>query len=555
MKKLLHVLYYAKIWVNWITFVINKFVHSGKNQPKPNFHIFVNKLAGDTMTLRRPDTKELEQIGKKTGIELTQDELAVLQPIIAKVLDGYDVLDQFPDPVREVIPAVRIPSSRPEKAEDPLNGIVRYCSVRATPLVESGILSNKNIGLKDTICVAGLPMTCASRLLYDYTSDIDATVTKRILEAGGHITAVMNTDDFAFSGGGHTSVYGAGLNPVDPTYAPGGSSHGSATAIASNQVDITLGGDQGGSIRIPASFSGIVGHKPTHGLVPYTGIVGFDQTIDHVGPMASTVEDCALMLGVIAGKDDTAIDPRQPTNVSVPDYISMLSGSIKGLKIAIVKEGFETAHATQSVNAAVLGAAEKLRSMGADVAEISIPMHTRVPPLWNAVAIEGGLSSFNSGHAAYQTKGYYNPRLISAMMRGLKTHSHDLSPTAKMGALVAEYMRTKYDGVFYARAQNMSRILTETYNAVFENVDLLLMPTTPQRAHKLPALPEIDRKEHIDQALNMVANTAAFDLTGHPSISVPVHSVDGMPIGLMLTGRLFDDATVLRAAHAYEQSC
>ena len=506
------------------------------------------------MTLRRPDTKDLEQIGKKTGIELTQNELAVLQPVIAKVLDGYDILDQFPDPVRKVTPAIRTPGPRPEKVDDPLNGIVRHCSVQSTPLITNGALSGRTIGLKDTICVAGLPMTCASRLLYDYTSDIDATVTKRILEAGGHITAVMNTDDFAFSGGGHTSTYGPGFNPVDSTHTPGGSSHGSATGVAMAQVDIALGGDQGGSIRIPASFSGVVGHKPTHGLVPYTGIVGFDQTIDHVGPMASTVEDCAIMLGVIAGKDDTAIDPRQPTSVSVPDYISKLTGDIKGLKIAIVKEGFETAHATQSVNLGVLGAAEKLASMGAEVAEISIPMHERVVPLWNAIAIEGGLSSFNSGHAAYQTKGYYNPRLISAMMRGLKTHGHDLSPTAKMGALVAEYMRTKYDGVFYARAQNMTRILTATYNAVLAEVDLLLMPTTPQRAHKLPALPEIDRKEHIDQALNMVANTAAFDLTGHPSVSVPVHSVDGLPIGLMLTGRLFDDATVLRAAHAYEQA-
>ena len=162
------------------------------------------------------------------------------------------------------------------------------------------------------------------------------------------------------------------------------------------------------------------------------------------------------------------------------------------------------------------------------------------------------MQSFNYGHAAYQTKGYHNPRLVSAMMRALRTHSHDLSPTAKLGAVVAYYMRTRYDGVFYVRAQNMVRALTQAYDRIFAEADLILMPTTPQTAHKIPASPEEDRTEHIVQALNMVRNTAAFDLTGHPSISVPVKGVTGLPVGLMLTGAQFDDATVMRAAHAYE---
>lgn len=505
------------------------------------------------MTLRRPDTAEIAEIGEAMGLDLTASEVATLEPLIAGVIGGYDALDQMPDPLRAITPAVRTPGSRPSPDEDPLNGIVRKCSVKAAPEI-TGPLSGKRIGVKDTICVAGLPMTCASRLLYDYTSDIDATVVKRILEAGGHITAVLNTDDFAFSGGGHTSCYGPGRNPVDPDHAPGGSSNGSATAPATGQVDIALGGDQGGSIRIPASFSGVVGHKPTHGLVPYTGIVGFDQTIDHIGPMAKTVADCALLLNVIAGVDDTAIDPRQPDSIAAVDYVGALSGDVAGLKIAIVKEGFETPGSTDAVNAAVRGAAETLASMGAEVAEVSVPMHSAVVPLWNCIAIEGGIESFYRGHAAFQTKGYYNPRLISAMMRAVKTHAHDLSPTAKLGTVVAEYMRRRYDGVFYARAQNLSRKLTAAYNDVFADADLVLMPTTPQQAHKMPAMPEDDRTEHIVQALNMVANTAAFDLTGHPSISVPVHGVHGLPVGLMLTGRHFDDATVLRAAHAYQQA-
>jgi amidase len=240
--------------------------------------------------------------------------------------------------------------------------------------------------------------------------------------------------------------------------------------------------------------------------------------------------------------------------IDVPDYTAALTGDLKGLKIAVLKEGFETPDSMESVNTVVRGAIETLARLGAEVAEVSVPMHRLTGPLWNCIAIEGGLASFGTGHTAYQTKSYYNPRLMSAMVRALKTHAHDLSPTAKLGMVVADYMRDRFDGVFYARAQNQARALTAAYDAVFETADLVVMPTTPQTAHKTIPLPEEDRTAHIVQALNMVWNTAAFDMTGHPSISVPVHGVDGMPVGLMLTGRSFEDATVLRAAHAYEQA-
>ena len=502
------------------------------------------------MTIRRPSWGDIADISDRYHLQLTDAEIEVHMNLVPAVLDGYDELDQYPDPVREVIPAVRVPGARPEKEDDPLNGVVRRCSVKATG-GGRGLLSGKTIGAKDTICIAGIPMTCASRLLYDYTPDIDATIVRRILKAGGHITAVLNTDDFAFSGGGHTSTYGPGLNPTNKKHAAGGSSCGSAIAPATGIVDIAIGGDQGGSIRIPAAWSGIVGLKPTHGLVPYTGIVGFDHTIDHIGPMTRTVADAALFLQVVAGKDDTCIDPRQPDKIRVPKYADALTGRIKGLRIAVVKEGFGTPESMKAVDSAVKEAARFLGSLGAKVKDVSVPLHKRVVPLWNCVAIEGGIDSFYHGHHAYQTKGWYNPRLMSAMCRAIKTHGGDLSPTAKLGAVLGHYMREQYDGVFYGRAQNMSRALNDAYDKVFEDFDLVLMPTTPQTAHAVPPMPEDDRTAHIAQALNMVRNTAAFDLTGHPSITVPCRGVKGLPVGLMLTGAHFDDATVLRAAHAY----
>lgn len=507
------------------------------------------------MTLRRPSKADLASISEKTGIDLTEAEVEVFYDLVCGNMELYDTLEQVPDPVREVTPAVRIPGARPQPSEDPLNGVVRTCSVKAVNPT-SDKLAGKTIGIKDTVCIAGLPMTCASRLLYDYTPDIDATVIKRILEAGGHITAVLNTDDFAFSGGGHTSAYGVGLNPANPEHSAGGSSCGSAIAPATGIVDIALGGDQGGSIRIPASWSGIVGLKPTHGLVPYTGIAGFDRTIDHIGPMARTVEDAALMLSVIAGKDDTCLDVRQPSTVPVGDYLSGLNDPIKGMRIAVVKEGFGTPDSLKEVDEAVFKAARVFEKLGATVTEISIPEHRLVPPLWNCIAIEGGIDSFYHGHQSYGVKEWYNPRLMSAMSRAIKTNGGDFSPTAKLGVLIAHYMKDQYHGVFYGRAQNLSRHLTQVYDAVFGSYDLVLMPTTPQTAHAIPPSPEADRRTHIVQALNMVCNTAAFDLTGHPSISVPAHDKGkaGLPVGVMLTGPNFSEANILRAANAYTRA-
>jgi len=503
------------------------------------------------MTLRRPSDLDLIELGERYHLHLTESEVDVMSELVSAVMDGYDELEQYPDPIREVLPAVRIPGPRPRPEEDPCNGVVRTCSVKATGTAR-GPLTGKNIGIKDTVCIAGIPISCASRLLYDFVPDIDATVINRILKAGGHITAILNTDDFAFSGGGHTSAYGVGLNPTNPKHTAGGSSCGSAIAPATGIVDIALGGDQGGSIRIPASWSGIVGLKATHGLVPYTGIVGFDQTIDHIGPMARTVGDVALMLQVIAGTDDTAKDPRQPDRIKVPRYADALGGSIKGLKIAVVKEGFGTPDSMPVVDKAVREAATYLKKLGASVKQISVPEHNTAVPIWNTIAIEGGVDSFYHGHAAYQTKGWYNPKLMSAMSRAIKTNGGDFSPTAKLGALLAHYMREQYHGVFYGRAQNMTRALTSAYDKVLKDFDLVLMPTTPQTAHAIPPMPEVNRKAHIAEALNMIRNTCVFDLTGHPSISVPCRNVKGLPVGLMLTGRHFDESTVLRAAHAYE---
>ena len=503
------------------------------------------------MAVRRPSQENLKDISERHHLHLTEAELETYYDVVCGVMESYDVLDQIPDPVRPLTEAIRQVGARPEPEEDPLNGIVRLCSVKATN-PDGDDLVGKTIGLKDTISIAGIPMTCASRLLYDYTPDGDATVVRRLLQAGGHITHILNTDDFGFAGTGHTSAYGPAHNPVNPDNQPGGSSCGSAIAIAENRVDLTLGGDQGGSIRIPAAWSGIVGLKPSHGLIPYTGIVGFDLSIDHIGPMTKDVADTALMLSVLAGADDTCIDPRQPSVVEPQDYMAALGGGAKGLKVAVVEEGFgHEGASTREVDITVRDAAQRLAALGAEVESVAIPYHRHGLPIWNAVAIEGATDNLYHGGVVYQNKGLYNPRFITHLARAIQTNGSDFSPTAKMGILTGHYMREQYQGAFYARAQNMARVLSSEYDKVLATHDILLMPTTPQQAHGMLQSVEEDRMAYVANALNMVHNTAPINLTGHPSISVPCQAVSGLPVGLMLTGRWMDDATVLRAANAY----
>ncbi|MBD9541399.1 amidase [Ensifer sp. ENS04] len=504
------------------------------------------------MPVRRPSKAEIEELGRRRHLHLTEAEIEDMHELVCENMSLYDQLEQTPEPIRESVPAIRTVGTRPDKKDDPYNAVTRLCSVQLPGA--KGKLSGKTIGIKDTVAVAGIPMAGASRVLYDFTPTMDAPIVTRILEAGGHITAMLNTDDFAFSGAGHTSANGIMLNPVDPNFTAGGSSGGSSIAVATGLVDIAMGGDQGGSIRIPAAWTGTVGHKPTHGLVPYTGILGFDQTLDHIGPHSRTVEDSALMLSVIAGKDHDVVDPRQPSSIEVQDYLGALTGDLRGLRIAVVKEGFEMPHAMEEVNYAVREAIKLLPSLGATVEEISVPQHLDVPFIWNSIAGEGGVTTFYAGHHSLQNKGWYDTRLMSAMGRGIKSHGGDFSPTAKAGILVAAYMAEQYQGVFYGRARNLANALTRTYNKVFEKYDLVVMPTTPQTAHAVPESPDVDRKTFVRIAMSMVGNCAAFDLTGNPSISVPCHDVKGMPVGLMFTGRAFDDATVLRAGHAYEQA-
>ena len=285
------------------------------------------------MAVKRPTPAQLRAVARDLGMTLADEDVTSFLALMEGSIAAYDAVDAMPDYV-PTVKYPRTPGYRPEGAENPLNAWYVKTTIKGAP---AGKLAGKTVALKDNICLAGVPMMNGASTLEGYVPDLDATVVTRILDAGGTIAGKVHCEYFCFSGGSHTGAAGPVHNPHRMGYSAGGSSSGSAAVVAAGEVDMALGGDQGGSIRIPAAFCGIYGMKPTHGLVPYTGIMPIELTLDHTGPMTATVADNALLLEVIAGPD--GLDPRQYAPRTA-EYTQALGQGVSGLKIGVVKEGF-----------------------------------------------------------------------------------------------------------------------------------------------------------------------------------------------------------------------
>src|SRR6059036_2178674 len=333
--------------------------------------------------LRKPPLRELERIAGSYGLELSQDDLASFRNLMDGVLASYRRLDQFAEPTLPV-KYPRDAGYRPPASENRLNAWYWKCSIKGAT---SGPLAGKKIAIKDNVCVAGIPMMNGSAVLEGYVPDVDATLVTRILDAGGEIVGKAVCEHLCFSGGSHTSDTGPVLNPHDPKRSAGGSSSGSAALVVARECDMAIGGDQGGSIRIPSSYSGAVGLKPTYGLVPYTGVFPIELTLDHTGPIAATTADVALLLEVIAGED--GLDPRQK-GLKPEAYTRNLRSGVEGIRVGVVSESFCWPQLSeQDVDELVEAAAWRFSEVGSQVSTVSIPMHRDGKHIWSAIFIEG----------------------------------------------------------------------------------------------------------------------------------------------------------------------
>jgi amidase len=461
-------------------------------------------------------------------------------------LEAYELIDRMPDNL-PVVKYPRTPGYFPNTDENPLGAwYVKGCIKGAS----SGPLSGKRIALKDNICVAGMPMMNGASTLEGYVPDVDATIVTRILDAGGEILGKAHCEYFCVSGGSHTMAKTPVQNPRKPGHTPGGSSSGCGALVAAGELEMAMGGDQGGSVRIPAAFCGIYAMKATYGLVPYTGIMPIELTLDHTGPMTATVSDNAQLLEVVAGAD--GLDPRQYAPKTAK-YTDALGGSIKGLRIALIKEGFGLHNSESDVDEKVRQGAKRFSALGATVEEVSMPMHAIGEKIWIPIASEGLTTLMMLGNGyGNNWKGLYVISLLDAHANW-RYRANELSDSLKLVMMTGYYFKTRYRGRYYAKAQNQSRRLRAAYDEVLSKFDLLLMPTVPMKAPLIPAR-NASRELYIQRAFEMIANTAPSNVTGHPAMSIPCGMSDGLPVGLMLIARHFEESMIYRAAHAFEQS-
>ncbi|MGA1274488.1 MAG: amidase [Gemmobacter sp.] len=497
------------------------------------------------MTVQRPTLSQLRDITAELGMHMSDARLQEFLEVMQGTLDAYDVVDALPD----YLPPVLYPRTsgyRPTAEENPMNAWYVKTEIRGAP---RGPLHGRTVALKDNICLAGVPMMNGAATLKGYTPDIDATIVTRLLDAGATIVGKAHCEYFCLSGGSHTNATGPVHNPHRHGYSAGGSSSGSAALVAAGEVDMAVGGDQGGSIRMPASYCGCYGMKPTHGLVPYTGIMPIETTIDHAGPMTQNVMDNALMLEVMAGAD--GLDPRQ-YDVQTDRYTAAVGRGASGLRIALVKEGFGHANSESDVDAKVRAAAEAYRRIGATVDEVSIPWHLKGLAIWTPIGLEGLTNQMMLGNGmGTGWEGLYTTSLLE-YHSNWRARADELSDTLKISMLVGQYHLKHTRGRYYAKAQNLARQLRAEYNRVFANYDLLLMPTTPMKATPLPPA-DSSLALWCQRAFEMLPNTAPFDVTGHPAMSIPCGMSQGLPVGLMLVGRRYEESTIYRAAGAFEQ--
>jgi amidase len=496
-------------------------------------------------TVKVPTLPQLGEIAAELGFTFADADLAAHREALLPLLGAYNLVDRLPDELPPVV-YPRLPGRRPAPEENPHGAWYVKTDIAGAA---SGKLAGKKVALKDNICLAGVPLMNGASTMEGYVPDIDATVATRILDAGGTIAGKTVCEYFCFSGGSHTSATGPVHNPHRMGYSAGGSSSGSAAVVALGEVPMALGGDQGGSIRIPASFCGIYGLKPTHGLVPYTGIMPIELTLDHTGPMTATVEDNALLLEVLAGPD--GLDPRQYGAAAKP-YREALGRGAAGLRIAVVDEGFGHAQSLPPVDAIVREAGERFKGLRATVDSVSIPMHRQGGAIWLPVAAEGATMQMMLGNGfGFNWQGLYVTSMLD-FHNGWRSRADELSDTLKNTMLLGHYMATRYRGHYYAKAQNLVRRLRAAYDAVLAQYDVLLMPTLPMVATPLPAA-DAPIGEILQRGFEMLANTTQFDCSHHPAMSLPCGTVDGLPVGMMLVAKAFDEETIYRAAAAFER--
>ncbi|ANZ69021.1 aspartyl/glutamyl-tRNA amidotransferase subunit A [Pediococcus claussenii] len=424
------------------------------------------------------------------------------------------------------------------------NALKKAAELDKNGVPENEIWAGIPVAVKDNIVTIDLPTTAASKILENFTSIYDATVVERLREHQAIIIGKANLDEFAMGGSTETSYFGTVKNPWDHTKVPGGSSGGSAATVSNGDVIGALGTDTGGSIRQPASFTGVVGVKPTYGRVSRYGAIAFGSSLDQIGPLTRNVRDNADLLNIIAGLDEHDMTS---SDREVPDFASKIGEDIKGIKIALPKE-YLGEGIDEDVKQVVLGAAEKFKALGATVEEVSLP-HSKYGVaayyIIGSSEASSNLQRFDGIRYGYRADDVKNLEDVY-----VKTRSEGFGDEVKRRIMLGTYsLSAGYFDAYFKKAAQVRTLLIQDFNRIFENYDLIIGPTAPTPAFKIGA--------EIDDPTTMYMNdllTIPLNLAGLPAMSVPAGMADGMPVGLQIIAKSFDEVTMYQAGAAFEDN-
>jgi len=487
---------------------------------------------------------ELESLSDELGVTVTDAETDELVDTVNGFLDGLDAVD-------EVAVADDGPGGERrwrEPTDNPYNAVSYECSVEPAP-DNSGALAGVDVGLKDIIAVAGVPMECGSEVMTGYVPRTDATVVQRFRDAGATIMAKLNLDEFAGSGRGTTGHGPPVRNPHDPERTAGGSSGGSAVAVATDRVDVSVGTDTGGSVRIPAGLCGVVGFKPTYGLVPLSGVVENTYTQDHVGVFADATAPVAAALNAIAGSDPN--DPASMAAVGRNNYecggyesaVEDGGADLDDLELGVLAEGFGEGVADR-VAEPTWAALDRVEDAGATVRQVSVDSFEYGPAVKNLISLTELAVHWRDGAAPYRRGGVVDDGSQSAFADRARAASGKLDTFYKAKLLAGAYLVETHGGRRYTRAQAVREVLREEFDAALDGVDALVLPTMPDVAPRIESA--------ADPGFDYARNTRAANVTRLPAVSLPNGTVDGLPVGFQLMGEAFSERALLGTATAIE---
>ena len=471
-------------------------------------------------------------------------------------LTAHEIREMYDKKEITVPEVVKAFLDRIKEADSNINAYITVCEEEAMKKANEvqelfdkgeklGDLAGIPIGIKDNICTRGIKTTCASKMLENFIPPYDATVINKINDEHAIIIGKLNLDEFAMGGSTENSAFFKTKNPVNLNKVPGGSSGGSAAAVAASMAPITLGSDTGGSVRQPSSFCGVVGMKPTYGLVSRYGLVAFASSLDQIGPVSKDVKDNALLLNLIAGHDE---HDSTSAKIEKKDYTKALVNDVKGLKVGLPKE-FMAEGVDEEVKEAILKAAEKFKEMGAIVEECSLPTTKYGLPAYYIISCaeaSSNLGRYDGIRYGYRTKNYNNLHDIYANSR-----TEGFGEEVKRRIILGTYVLSSgYYDAYYKKAQKVRTLVKKGFEDAFKKYDVLITPTAPTVA--------FDIGSKINNPLEMYMAdllTVSINIAGVPAISIPCgKDKEGMPIGLQIIGKHFDEETVYRAAYSYEKN-